>query len=287
MRRAFSIMLLFFCFQSLADSTPEVIVSIKPLQLITNEIMRGAGNADLLIDSHQSPHHFQLRPSQLTLASSADLLIWISNEFETGLKRLQTILPSSSKGLQLASELPVEQLIGEGHDLDGHLWLSAENVITISELIAHQLSTLNPANGTLYQANSQRLTNKLKAWQQQTFEQLENAKPGYVLDHQFLAYFERSFDLQNSGSLRNSHDHGGSIKQLKQLHAQLADSTPRCLLVSSLPASKQALQISQRYQLEIKLINTLGEASEPETIIDLLNDIAITLQQCSSTRPNI
>jgi len=287
MHPALSLLLLFFCFQSLADKPPKVIVSIKPLQLITNEIMRGAGTSGLLIDSHQSPHHFQLRPSQLTLASNADLLIWISNEFETGLKRLQSILPSTSQRLQLATQLPTERLIGEGHDLDGHLWLSAENVVAISELITHHLSALYPQNRALYQANSQHLIHNLKAWQQQTRRQFESAKPAYILDHQFLAYFERSFDLHNSGSLRNSHDHGSSIRQLSQLHQQLADSAPNCLLVSSLPASKQALQISQRYQLAIKRINTLGEDSESESIIELLNDIAITLQQCSSATPNI
>ncbi|MBC8210789.1 MAG: zinc ABC transporter substrate-binding protein [Gammaproteobacteria bacterium] len=280
MRPALCFLLLFFSVQLLADKPPKVIASIKPLQLIANEIMQGAGSAELLIDSQQSPHHFQLRPSQLTLASSADLLIWISDEFETGLRRVQSILPAATHRLQLATALPAELLIGEGHELDGHLWLAADNVIAIAELITHQLITLNPHNQALYQTNSQRLIQNLNIWQQQTRMQLNSARPRYMLDHQFMAYFERSFTLHNSGSLRNSHDHGSSIRQLSQLHLQLADSAPKCLLVSSLPASKQALQISQRYQLEIKLINTLGETSNPKNIIDLLNEIAVTLQQC-------
>lgn len=280
MRLLLLIICLFVPFQSLAGQSLQVVTSIKPLQLIVNQIMQGSGSAEVLVHSNQSPHHFQLKPSQLSLASHASLLIWVSNEFETGLNRLQSILPAHSHQLELAASLPPDLLIGDHHELDGHLWLAPEVVIAISRLIEQQLSTLDPQNQPLYEQNTLALIRNISEWRQQAQRRLDGIKPLYMLDHQFLAYFERSFNLQNSGSLRSSHDHGSSIRQLSVLHEQLKASPPACLLVSSLPASQQALQLSRRYEIDIRLIDTLGDTGHPETIIQLLDAIVKVLVAC-------
>ena len=70
------------------------------------------------------------------------------------------------------------------------------------------------------------------------------------------------------------------MRQLSELHQRLQRSPAQCLLVTRLPISPQAEQISQRYQLRIKLLNTLGETENYANIIDLLEDIVIALSGC-------
>jgi zinc transport system substrate-binding protein len=264
----------------LASNSPAVVVSIRPLQIISNQIMAGAGRASLLIDNSQSPHHFQLKPSQMRRASKADLLIWISDDFETGLRRLQSVLPAHTERLQLVRHLSAEQLIDEHQAIDGHLWLSPENVIAIAHLIELKLSLIDPANRTLYQQNTQQLISSLMDWKQRNGSKLQQLKPRYILDHQFFSHFENSFNLHNSGSLRDSHDSHSSIKQLTRLHQTLQQSPVKFLLVTSLPLSPQAQQISQQYQLRVERINTLGKTTENASITDFFNDIVNSLSHC-------
>lgn len=268
------------CTQALAREELNVVTSIRPLQLIANEVMQGTGQAQVLIGDSQSPHHFQLKPSQLKMANSSDLLIWISNHFESAMGKLYKNLRKESTGMQLISAMPAENLIGDHHDIDGHIWLDPKNVILIGQLIAEKLSTLDPQNRALYQHNLTNLSNRVTSWESSARIKLEQFKPRYISEHQFLAYFEQSFALPAAPSLRSNHDHGGSIRRLSTVHAQLDQSPVACLLVTSLPIGRQVKQISEQYELKVKKINTLNENNTYSSILELLDAIVITLEDC-------
>ena len=260
--------------------SPQVLTSIRPLQLITRHIMQGVGEPDVLIDGSQSPHHFQLRPSQLKQIAAADLLIWVSDDFETGISRLKDIAAKPEGRLALIPEMATDRLIGDEHDIDGHIWLSPQNVIDISRIISQRLSQIDPAHQSRYQDNTAKLIQKLANWQQQAGLYFREHQPRYLLDHQFLAYFERDFQLQAIGSLRNRHDHGSSIRQLKNLYQTLDASGAKCLLTPSLPLSAQARQLADRYQLQPVLIDILDQQGQLKHIDELLQRIFAALQDC-------
>jgi zinc transport system substrate-binding protein len=266
--------------QALAGNELSVVTSIRPLQLIANEIMEGSGQAQVLIGDNQSPHHFQLKPSQLRMVSASDLLIWISNHFESAMGTLGQNLRQESTGIQLIKVIPAENLIGDHGDIDGHIWLDPKNVILIGQLIANQLAALDPEREVLYQNNLAGLTTRVSNWAQATRIKLEQLQPRYISEHQFLAYFERSFDLPTAASLRSAHDHGGSVRRLSSLHSILDASPVSCLLVSSLPVSRQVSQFSEEHGLKVKVISTLNEGNTYNTIVDLLDAIATTLEEC-------
>lgn len=276
----FLYLLLLFSPSLHADTSIRVLVSVGPLQLIANEVMSGVNRADVLIEAETSPHHFQLKPSHLRKIASTDLLIWISNDFETSLARLSNQLNTGTTLMQLADELPADQLIGHGHDLDGHVWLSPQNASIISELLTEELSKLDEKNSNLYRQNAKELNARLDAWLEMTHDRISTMQPAYITNHQFLRYWERSLGLHSMGSLRNSHDHGGHIRGLAHLNAQLQKAPAKCLLVDRLPASRQARQIAARHDLEIRHIDVLSGADEMPSIIDLYQRITDTLQGC-------
>lgn len=298
------ILLISICANSIIASanTPSsshlrVVTSLHPIKLITDEIMHGSGSSVALIPLTDSPHHFQLRPSQMRTATKADLLIWVSNDFETGLNRVRKILPASSHQLQLSASLPAELLIGskdshdEHRDIDGHIWLSPELIIVSSHIIAEKLSQLDPENAANYQLNTQRLISRIQQWKPQSQKRLakDNLSPEYYLEHKFLAYFEQSFQLKHLGSLHNQHDHGSRIRSLSTLHQQLQngsqDTTNQCLIVTQLPASSQALQLQKQYGLKLKVVNIQGEQSHKD-IIQLLDSIVNSLSDCHQANAN-
>jgi len=189
-------------------------------------------------------------------------------------------LPGGSQRLQLIQHLPEQQLIGHGHDINGHIWLSAENLVSIAQLISHQLVKLNPAQAELYTYNSNKLIERIQQWKSKTQASLASSDPRYILDHPFLEYFEHSFKLNNAGTLRHLHDHGSSIRQLSVLNQKLKEHAVSCLLVSRLPISKQARQMSEQHHLEVLHIDILDDRDQFSDIIELLDDIAKKLNTC-------
>ena len=134
-----------------AQSTPNVVVSIKPLHSIVSNLMEGVSRPQLLLESSDSAHTFHLKPSQLSLLSNADLVITIGDGFETGLKKTlgniedgSHIVASEIDGLHLyhfRNTDTNEMDKGEKNkhtDNDLHLWLDIDNMKKTAQHINEQ-----------------------------------------------------------------------------------------------------------------------------------------------------
>ena len=69
-----------------------VIVSIKPLHSLVAGVLGDTGEAELLVDGVVSPHHMQLKPSQIKSMQAAHIIFYIDDSFETFLANVFDIL---------------------------------------------------------------------------------------------------------------------------------------------------------------------------------------------------
>ena len=88
-RRRFALILsLYLTLVSMTVSAaPAVVVSIPPIHSLVSSVMQGIAQPVLLVPGGQSPHAISLKPSLVRELSNADVLVWISPEFEMGLKK--------------------------------------------------------------------------------------------------------------------------------------------------------------------------------------------------------
>ncbi|MDG2395993.1 zinc ABC transporter substrate-binding protein, partial [Candidatus Thioglobus sp.] len=88
------LLLLLLILANPATATLNIVVSIKPIHSIVSNITQGVSNPLLLLDSNQSAHHFNLKPSQLSLIENANLVVAIHPQMEEGLnKALSNLAP--------------------------------------------------------------------------------------------------------------------------------------------------------------------------------------------------
>ena len=73
-----------------------VIVSIKPLYSLVAGVLGDTGKAELLVDGVVSPHHMQLKPSQIKSMQAAHVIFYIDDSFETFLAHAFDILPDDA-----------------------------------------------------------------------------------------------------------------------------------------------------------------------------------------------
>jgi len=88
----------------MADESPKVVVSIKPLHSLVSAVMEGVATPTLLVKKG-SPHAYTLRPSEARALASADLVIWIGHEMESFLEKPLETVAENSKQLELAEVL--------------------------------------------------------------------------------------------------------------------------------------------------------------------------------------
>ena len=236
-----SLLLLLTNFSSQA-STPEILVSIKPLHSLVSNITRGVTTPQLLLNKQASAHNFQLKPSQKRLLSQADLFIYSSNNIEGFVENLQQS-QSKTQFIQLSQLDGIEQLPNrgfshghnehhneDGNNIDGHIWLSINNAKQISRHIAKLLIDLDPAHKDIYQKNLQTFTLELDKAKNINALLLKSIKhKTFLVYHDAYQYFEHENQLTNVMFVTSSPDVKPGIKRVRQLKKLIRDENIQCV----------------------------------------------------------
>jgi zinc transport system substrate-binding protein len=83
---------------------PKVVASIKPLHSLVASVMGDTGTPALLVGGMQSPHDYQLKPSQVELMHHADIVFYVGPGLETFLTRTLADLPPPVRPSRLSGQ---------------------------------------------------------------------------------------------------------------------------------------------------------------------------------------
>ncbi|MBN3562169.1 zinc ABC transporter substrate-binding protein [Aliamphritea spongicola] len=85
-----------------AQKPVKVVASIKPLQLIAASLLGDSAETTLLISADNSPHHYNMKPSDVRRLQDADLVIWVGPDLERFL--VKPLKRNPARNLALLSE---------------------------------------------------------------------------------------------------------------------------------------------------------------------------------------
>ena len=235
-------MLLLVATSTLATAKPlRIVASIKPVHSLVAGITQGVSKPELLMGSNQSPHHYNLRPSERRMLAGADLVFWIGPTMESVLPRVLGSLKNKNKAVSLIQTqglklLPIRQAGNEhdehshdGHDhhatdlehakVDAHFWLNTNNVDILVDAIAQQIIRIDPEHKQQYLSNSQQLHDQISQLRKTLQQSLGAAKKPFLTYHDGYQYFETEFGLNNAGFIAASELQPGArrISELKKL----------------------------------------------------------------------
>jgi len=255
-----------------AQSTPNVVVSIKPIHSIVSALMEGVSRPQLLLESSDSAHTFHLKPSQLNLLSNADLVITIGDGFETGLKKTlgnikvgSHIIVSEIDGLHLfyfrnpdTNEVDKnEEHEHAGNDL--HLWLDIDNMQKTAQYINEQLIKIDPNNRITYEANLIKIQSKLNKLKSELQQQLAPfSLERFAIFSDTLQYFEKSFQFQKPVIITPYHGARLSIYRTLEARKKMKDLKIKCLLYGPENTSKKVNVLSEGLPIKALRIDILG-----------------------------
>ena len=256
-----------------AQSTLDVVVSIKPIHSITTMLMDGIAMPKLLLNSSNSAHTFHLKPSQIKMLSNADLIITISDDFEIGLRKaLKNINKASHLSIINLDQLKIhnsrgEEIYGlneEHSKFDLHLWLDVDNMQLIAKHISTLLIELDPVNASRYSENFLKVhseLNKLKIELQQQLAPFSSTQ--YAIFADILQYFEDSLKLSKPVIISPFHGARLSIKRTIEAKKIIKDLNIKCLLYDPEIKAKQVQVLSEGLNLKVYKIDILGNEFAP------------------------
>ena len=89
---------------------PRVVTTIKPVHSLTAAVMGELGAPRLLVDGAQSPHTYDMPPSDAYALERADVVVWVGPALETFLQRPLESLARSARHVRLQDAPGVELL---------------------------------------------------------------------------------------------------------------------------------------------------------------------------------
>lgn len=233
--------------------------------------MSGATAPQLIIDKHQSAHHFAFKPSHMRRLQQAQLVIWIDRHFEAGFNRVPEILPDSTRTLELMPLLGID-------NNDGHFWYSPSLLQKSVGLIRDGLVGIDPGSQSRYRENAKQLIQSIDTWRRRIQHHWRDTSLRVLTDHDFLTHFEGEFKQFEINAIHDHHDARGGLGDLGQIEQWLSEVPAACLLTLEPEASPLATSLASKYRLDIVRVNREIHAN---TILQRLEQLQLALETCA------
>ncbi|NKB34702.1 MAG: hypothetical protein GKR91_16535 [Pseudomonadales bacterium] len=228
----FSLLLIFLPGLEESKADVNVTTSVRPLQLIAQAIVEDRGEVTAVIDGQDSPHHYSLTPSDRLNLQRADLLLWISPEFEVQLSDVFAALADEKPVLAATEVTGISLLSLSGDHIDPHLWLNSANAIVIAKSLAENLQEIDSVNSVEYQNAFSRFEANISRIKLEIGQQLSAVdSTDYVVFHDAYQYFEKEFALGSGLVLVNNAEAQPSMRELLRFRNDLRARSPSCILL--------------------------------------------------------
>lgn len=292
-----------------AFSYADVLTTVKPLGFISRAITDGVTETKVLLPISASPHDYSLKPSDLELLKSAQLVVWIGEEMETFLEKSVEKLPKE-RVLTLEDVDAIKTLVEAAeddhddahkkkhkhkhehkhehkhdheHDEDWHIWLSPSVSEHIAEQIAVRLIQQMPEQKAKIAENLNQFKIALSTKNGEITKQLEKVKSkGYYTFHDAYGYFEDAYGLNSLGSFTINPTVSPGAKTLNKIKKSITQNKAQCLFAEPQFTPKVIESLSKGTSVKVGKLDPLGADIQlsKQSYPQFLQAIADQFSQC-------
>ena len=171
---------------------------------------------------------------------------------------------------------------GHNHgEFDIHFWLDPEIAKTIVQIAAKEISEIDPANASKYEANAAKALNKLDQLINDTRGKI-NKDATYVVFHDAFQYFEQRFGIEVIGALTVNPEILPGAKQLAEIREIIEHEAVNCLFSEPQFNPTIAESIASDTGVKAAVLDPLGAELESgkDLYFDLISDMASSFESC-------
>ncbi len=177
-----------------------LLVSISPYDYFLEEITQNEFDVKTLIPSNNNPHSYQLTIKQIESLYNADIWFSLGDLFEKQIKKALLNHNPSLEIIDLCENIDLVDLTASCHKhktiKDRHVWLSPTIVSKQVHTIKDVLSNKYPKYRELFEANSQKLIEKLSNLDLYLKNTLVDIQGNYIIvSHPDFTYFCKDYSL--------------------------------------------------------------------------------------------
>jgi zinc/manganese transport system substrate-binding protein len=276
-------------FASAAHADLKVLATSADWESLVHELGGDKVDVRAATTAFQDVHRVDAKPSLVSRARNADLIVATGAELEVGW--LPVLLQESGNArVQAGSngyfeaarqlrliEVPssVDRSMGDVHpDGNPHVQLDPRNIATVARALTLRLAALDPASAAYYTARGadfqQRWQQALARWQQQAAP-LKGV--GVVVIHRDQSYLIQWLGLREIAAMEPKPGVPPSSGYLASLVAKLASDPPKMILRNAYNDSKSADWLAERVHAPVVLLPfSVGGTPAAKDLFGLFDD---------------
>jgi zinc transport system substrate-binding protein len=175
-----------------------IAVSIVPQKTFVEAVCGELADVVVIIPPGRSPENYEPKPIEIERFSKAEIYFTIGVPAEKA-----NILDSALEHKEMKIVYPHEEISKVFDDLefgpgerDPHIWLSPKRMIMMVEIIAREMSALDPANKDSYERNADGYIDKLKELDEDIKDIVKNLKSrNFIVFHPAFGYLASDYGL--------------------------------------------------------------------------------------------
>lgn len=232
------------------NSNLKILTDIAPVHSLVTMVVGEHADVELLVPPSQSPHSYQLKPSQVNAINKSSLVVILNDDFIPALSRHLNSINAQATLLELASATLMHEHNAESHkeatakednadqanpsnaelsdslSQGPHTWLDPNNAIEWIDAIATTISEKDAVNAAAYQRNAKQAKNQLRELQQAVQQQLAGLDSvSYIVYHDAYRHFAHSYGLRDPIAIALSDARAPGAAQLSLIRAKITQST--------------------------------------------------------------
>ncbi|MFC6633937.1 metal ABC transporter solute-binding protein, Zn/Mn family [Microbulbifer taiwanensis] len=273
-----TLILLAACGKPEPSQKAELVVSVRPLALIAEEIVGDAMPLRVLIQSGD-PHHYAPSVSDRAALERAQLVVWMGPQLESVLAKQLALIPA---------ERQLQLLGADGYEFQGatgsdpHLWLRPRNAAVVAAQLAARLAELQPHKAELYRERARDFSRSMANLQ----KVLDRALWAYrdvpiVVTHDAYGHFFGSAGVATR-ALSDTGKGGHGARALLQLQG----SGDGCLF-GEMPENDRDRQMAENLGLRYVALDPLADRlPQGASYRDLVEQLLAQARSCLAEIPD-
>jgi len=268
----------------------KIITTIFPLKEFAKEIAADRGEVSLLLPPGAGVHTWQPRASDIVRLSSADLVIQVGAGLEPWIDGLlKSISSPKLRVLAVADSLSLEEHAdqegGKG-GRDPHVWLDFGLDMVIADLIAAELSGIDPSGASSFQAGAARLKRRLEKLDAAYSQGLGRCASRTLVigGHAAFGYLAKRYGLEQLSLSSLSPDAEALPSRLMSTINWGKEHKVRAVFAEANTNARMAEALAKELQAEVLVLHAAGNLSKKEwesgrTFFDIMEENLMNLRR--------
>ena len=298
----FSLLCLSLSFNSFAAEKVQIVASIKPIQLMAQQLVGDLGEVEVLIPEGASPHHYNLKPSDMRKLAQTDLVVWIGPAMEQFL----------TKTMQRQKSAVIQLMEGEGEaehhddhetehheheeahkhdehehhhdhgDSDPHIWMDPVLMISAADVIRDELVVQFPNLKSELDTNFAEFKQKVTDVDQSIKSQLAPHKDkGFIVFHDAFSLFVGHYDLNQLAYFTFDPSHAPGAKKVAEVQSPITSKDAVCVFSEPQFEAKIVKRITAGLDINKGQLDPLAIEIKPEQgYTGFLMGLADSIENC-------